>query len=30
LTIFILTAITSGSKIYKVAISNPVESLRDE
>ena len=30
LIIFIPTALTSGSKIYKVAMSNPVESLRDE
>ena len=30
LIILIPTALTSGSKIYKVAMSNPVESLRDE
>ncbi len=30
LTILILTAITSGSKIYKVAMRNPTESLRYE
>ena len=30
LIIFIFTALTSGLKIYKVAISNPTDSLRDE
>jgi putative ABC transport system permease protein len=30
LMILVLTALTSGSKIYKVATGNPTDSLRDE